>query len=290
MNNIYNVKNNCNRYCSFFIAYYYNVKKVCVNYKIICLTFSGKDIKIYYIIRSYILNKHGYIAIKIKNANKERKGGEKMKIGEKICELRKERNLSQEQLSQELNVTRQTISNWELGQTSPDIYQAIEISKIFNITLDEFVDNNVKDILVEKVNKTEKIASETMKNIKILFIIIICFLVTFLIINLSILLKKIKDDNYDQALQQSYQQYRDSLNTKKFLGTINGNECKMEISYDKEFRVDGTHFNLISGDKNTVEEFNRFYDKAKSYTNDSKKMIEFIKQYFIDNGGECHEI
>lgn len=41
--------------------------------------------------------------------------GEKMKLGENIFKLRKEYNLSQEQLAEKINVTRQTISNWELG-------------------------------------------------------------------------------------------------------------------------------------------------------------------------------
>lgn len=216
-----------------------------------------------------------------------------MELGNKILSLRKDAKISQEQLADKLNVTRQTISNWELGQTTPDIIQANEIAKIFNITLDEFLDNDIKDILVEKVSKTEKIASETMKNVKILFIIIICFLLTFIIINFFILLRKTKDDNNNQELQQSYQEYREyraSLKTKKFLGTINGIDYKMQIFYDKEFKVDGTHFTISSDDENVGEEFYRFHNEVVSYSSDARKMIEFINQYFIDNGGECKEI
>ena len=43
-----------------------------------------------------------------------------MKLGEKILELRKKNGFSQEQLGEKINVTRQTISNWELGETSPN--------------------------------------------------------------------------------------------------------------------------------------------------------------------------
>ena len=43
-----------------------------------------------------------------------------MKLGEKILELRKRNNLSQEQLGEKINVTRQTISNWELNETAPN--------------------------------------------------------------------------------------------------------------------------------------------------------------------------
>ena len=41
-------------------------------------------------------------------------------LGENIYNLRKENKLSQEQLAEKINVTRQTISNWELGETSPN--------------------------------------------------------------------------------------------------------------------------------------------------------------------------
>ena len=43
-----------------------------------------------------------------------------MNIGEKIFELRKSRNLSQEEVAEKLNVTRQTVSKWETNQSTPD--------------------------------------------------------------------------------------------------------------------------------------------------------------------------
>ena len=43
-----------------------------------------------------------------------------MKLGENIFNLRKKQGLSQEQLGEIINVTRQTISNWELGETQPN--------------------------------------------------------------------------------------------------------------------------------------------------------------------------
>jgi transcriptional regulator with XRE-family HTH domain len=56
-----------------------------------------------------------------------------MNLGNKIIELRKKNNLSQEELAEKVGVTRQTISKWELEETSPDIKQAKNLSKIFNI-------------------------------------------------------------------------------------------------------------------------------------------------------------
>ena len=44
-----------------------------------------------------------------------------MEIGNKIMELRKKSGLSQEELAEKVGVARQTISKWELGETSPDL-------------------------------------------------------------------------------------------------------------------------------------------------------------------------
>ena len=67
----------------------------------------------------------------IENINKKNynisKKGEKVDTNNKIYELRKKHNYSQEQLAEKLDVTRQTISKWELNATSPDINQSKKI-------------------------------------------------------------------------------------------------------------------------------------------------------------------
>ena len=75
-----------------------------------------------------------------------------MNINEKILLLRKKEGLSQEGLAEKLNVTRQTVSNWELGQTTPDIQQAKNISKIFKISLDDLTDNKLEFEFKENSN------------------------------------------------------------------------------------------------------------------------------------------
>ena len=67
-----------------------------------------------------------------------------MKINEKILLLRKKEGLSGEALAERLNVTRQTISNWERGETTPDLSQAVLLSKVFKVSLDDLVDNKLE--------------------------------------------------------------------------------------------------------------------------------------------------
>ena len=89
-----------------------------------------------------------------------------MEIGSKIQQLRKQNNLSQEELAEKLDVARQTISKWELGETSPDLAQAKKLSQIFQISLDELTNNDIKDVLINKISNTEKLAGITIKILK----------------------------------------------------------------------------------------------------------------------------
>ncbi len=72
-----------------------------------------------------------------------------MKFNEKLLKLRKEKGLSQEELGMEMQVSRQTISKWEAGQSYPDFTRLVMLSDFFDMTLDELV----KDIDVQEVRE-----------------------------------------------------------------------------------------------------------------------------------------
>ena len=60
-------------------------------------------------------------------------------IGKKINTLRLSRNLTQEELSEQLYVTPQAISKWERGLGYPDISQIVPIAKIFGVSTDDLL-------------------------------------------------------------------------------------------------------------------------------------------------------
>lgn len=91
-----------------------------------------------------------------------------MTLGENIYNLRKKTGISQEQLGEKIGVTRQTISNWELNETSPNTEQLKLLSKSFNISIDDLLDNDIKTVLVEKISNTEKLAGIVIKILKVL--------------------------------------------------------------------------------------------------------------------------
>ena len=73
-----------------------------------------------------------------------------MTIAEKIKQLRKDNSMTQEDLAEKLNVSRQTISKWETSVTIPDADNIVAISKLFNITTDELLDYRVETVQKKK--------------------------------------------------------------------------------------------------------------------------------------------
>ena len=79
-----------------------------------------------------------------------------MELGKNISTLRKEKGLSQEKLAEKVNVTRQTISNWELGETSPNPEQLKLLSGALGRSIDELVGNDNVPVLKEKCGDNTK--------------------------------------------------------------------------------------------------------------------------------------
>ena len=109
-----------------------------------------------------------------------------MKFNEKLVNLRKKHNLSQEQVAEKLKVARQTISKWELGETTPEMDKLIMISELYNITLDELMKEENEGKVVNDPNNTnsQKLAGMTIKILKGIgiFILIVAILYVFLMI------------------------------------------------------------------------------------------------------------
>ena len=82
---------------------------------------------------------------------------EKICIGKNIKELRMKLGYTQEQLANELGVTRQTLSNWECEKTIPDSMQLNEISKRLNISIECIMGEEQKGKIIKMKGKTNKI-------------------------------------------------------------------------------------------------------------------------------------
>ncbi len=62
-----------------------------------------------------------------------------MNLGDRIYQLRKKRNLSQGELAERLDVSRQSVSKWETNASVPDLDKLVRLSEVFEVTLDELI-------------------------------------------------------------------------------------------------------------------------------------------------------
>lgn len=186
-----------------------------------------------------------------------------MKLGDNILKLRKDCKLSQEQLAEKVDVTRQTISNWELGETSPNPEQLKLLSKALNVSIDELLNNDIKPVLVEKVSNTEKLAGLIIKILKEMGILFIVGFVAIIILSVFFGSRQSsKTEKTGQTVQLSC--------------VLNNEKYEYLIEYDQNDNIidaSGSEYIInIVKDK----EFNK-----------AKILVKYIETYFKDNGGIC---
>lgn len=130
-----------------------------------------------------------------------------MKIGQAITNIRKEKNLSQEQFAETLQVSRQTISNWENEKSYPDLSMMVTISDKFNISLDCFLkeDKNIVTTIDKKI-KRNKVLKISLMLISLLCIIIVT----------SLTIKNYKEQTRKKENTIKYQEILNNIKTLGF--------------------------------------------------------------------------
>lgn len=77
-----------------------------------------------------------------------------MNLADNLKKLRKENNLSQEQLADELGVSRQSVSKWESGSAYPEMDKVLLLCKLFNVGVDELLNQDIKEVKENKQSKS----------------------------------------------------------------------------------------------------------------------------------------
>ena len=188
-------------------------------------------------------------------------------LGEKIISERKKCKLSQEDLAEKLGITRQTISNWELNETSPDLKQASKLCDIFNISLDELTGK--ENAILTKLDKTESNSKLIIKLVKTVGIT----LGTLIFILLCIVSIYIYSTNYYTAEPTATGEGRFCYYNGKISDyTVMKNNSDGSLSYDV-------------GNINIINDLDLYNIKTGSPKEILKKIVKYIK----DNGGTCLE-
>lgn len=105
-----------------------------------------------------------------------------MNIGKQLKDARIESGYTQEQVAEQLDVSRQTISSWENGRTFPDIVSVVSLSDIYDVSLDVLIKGDEK--MLEHLEESTNIVKS---NKKLLFAIIANVLTAIAMIGLSVI-------------------------------------------------------------------------------------------------------
>ena len=103
-----------------------------------------------------------------------------MKIGVKLKEARLQAGLTQENVAEEIQVTRQTISNWETEKSFPDIVSVIKLRTLYNISLDKLLKGDEE--MIEHLEKSTNIVKSNQKLI-IAIIANVMMIIAFILFN-----------------------------------------------------------------------------------------------------------
>ena len=95
-----------------------------------------------------------------------------MSLGERLYELRKKKGLSQEEVAEKLNVTRQSVSKWETDESKPDFDKIVPICELYEISTNELLNGTQE----EKEEKEVEVINKDNKKKRAIFITTAIFL------------------------------------------------------------------------------------------------------------------
>ena len=101
-----------------------------------------------------------------------------MEIGRKLKEARQMSGLTQENVAEKLNVSRQTISNWETEKFYPDMLYVLQLSDLYQVSLDELLKGDER--MIQHLENSTNVVKSNQK-ILLAFICNICLLFLFFI-------------------------------------------------------------------------------------------------------------
>lgn len=201
-----------------------------------------------------------------------------MKFEEKLMKLRKEHALSQEELAEKLDVTRQTISKWELGQSKPDMEKLMKISTVFNISIECLTDDT------KEINKNIK-GGNTMDKpiIKILIIVLGVIVLAYFIIQafFGAAIFKLFENTFGKIFGTAFGTDEDVLNTftTMFNQALDVYENSQEtinntVSEDFSNEVDEFYNSVSKEEEHIDEKFNTVYEQKSEEFNQLQSDFE----------------
>ena len=199
-----------------------------------------------------------------------------MSFGENLINLRKQKGWSQDDLADNLNLSRQAISKWENDTSKPDIDNIKKISKIFSITIDDLLNNDVvKDKAVTLNVKKEEKMERVINIVKCMIIAVIILYIINVIFKFASLL----------IIVNGIQKYANLSNYHYVINTYQDNRIvkQEECWYDKG--ISKTVINMYNNDNILSKETYIDYNNSIGYAIDENgiKTTINIEDYLKTN-------
>lgn len=220
-----------------------------------------------------------------------------MKLNEKIYEYRKLKRWSQEELADKLDVSRQTISKWEVGKAVPELEKLIKLAELFNISIDELVKENIDIVskkettninsLVEnneeKFKKEENSTNEKNKKIKKILKLIIVFLIILILFVLGMLQLQNRKLQIREIAKVYREEFRDDNDNK----TIVANEVLYKNENNNITKTYREYYIYREKDKFDLIKIKEYEDKEMEVLNKEIYLDTSKRRYFsnIDGSG-----
>jgi len=170
-----------------------------------------------------------------------------MRFNEKLITLRKEKGLSQEELGEKLNVARQTVSKWELAETTPEMDKLIKISELFEISLDNLMKDTEIESNASNSRNTQKLAGIIILILKIIGVLII---ISIIMAILSVIIFSLRTNTREHKLNgdvQSVETQDAKISQMKKVVSDQVKEIVPNMSYDDVVNLLGETLDSGSG-------------------------------------------
>ena len=207
-----------------------------------------------------------------------------MSFSENLMRLRKAKGLSQEEFANEINVSRQTVSKWELGTSTPEMDKLMQMANFFNISVDDLV--NGEDVTSKVSNKTEnnnqnqsvdnntsinyepKKSSSTLA--KIFVVLLIGAIITIITILIILLIRDLNEKNDTKSTSNKASNVSSNIIENKIENNVSNN-TQNNVENKIENRIENKVENNI-----TPSEFNSGYHNGRTEGEDVEKDLSKV--------------
>lgn len=204
-----------------------------------------------------------------------------MKFYEKLIILRKKALLSQEELAEKLDVTRQTISKWELGQSKPDIDKLQMMSKLFEVDVNTLTNDDVsleESVNIKKEDSPKKKKSGDRKFILYILIIIFIASLSLLVYRVGTDIKAKKDEIKEELRKEKEKAEKKQEEEEKKQQELEDKINKEQEEYHENFNKDSFNstFEMNQGTKSGMFAKSQVDNVVKNNKKDKEHLIEVI--------------